>query len=258
MDVRDKVAVITGAGSGIGRAAALRLAREGARIVVADIDDAAGRETVGLILAGGGEARFFRVDVADEESIGGMIFFAEEEEHFGGMDILYNNAGTITPLPRFPDADSARWQRTLDVNLRGVLLGSYHAIPAFKRRGGGVIINTASIAGLMPYAADPVYAATKAGVVNFTRSLAFLQEEANIRVNCVCPGLVRTNLGRNARGPMSREESMLFERQQAELTDTRPALAPEDVAEAVMRLIADDTLTGRAYRIAAGVEWELL
>lgn len=256
MQVQDKTALVTGASEGIGRAAALRLAREGARVVVADINEEEGHRTVGLIEQDGGVARFFRMDVTDEEQVSGGIAFAEI--HFDGVDIMYNNAGTITPPPRFPDAESARWQRTLDVNLRGVLLGTYYAIPSIKRRGGGVIVHTASIAGLIPYAVDPVYAATKAGVVNFTRSLTFLQEEANIRVNCVCPGLVRTDLGLNARGPMTAEEREQFIRQRDVTTMQRPMLSPEDVAEAVMRLIADDTLTGRAYRIAAGSEWELL
>ena len=109
-----------------------------------------------------------------------------------------------------------------------------------------MVVQTASIAGLMPYAVDPVYAATKAAVVNFTRSLTFLQEEANIRVNCVCPRLVRTNLGLNAR------------QQRDAAGGDRPVLSPEDVAEAVLRLITDDSLNGRAYRIAATQEWELL
>ena len=256
MDVGGKTALITGAGSGIGRAAALRLAREGAHVVVCDINEEEGHETVGLVAQDDGVARFFKVDVTEEKEVEGAVFFAEE--HFGGLDIMYNNAGTITPPPRFPDADSSRWQRTLDINLRGVLLGTYHAVPALRRRGGGVIVHTASIAGLVPYAVDPVYAATKAGVVNFTRSLAFLKEEANIRVNCVCPGLVRTNLGLNARGPLPPEERAELLQQREAVRGERPMLTPEDVAEAVLRLITDDSLTGRAYRIAANVEWELL
>lgn len=256
MDVQGKTALITGAGSGIGRAAALRLAREGVRVMVADINDEEGHETVGLIIQAGGDAHFFRTDVTDEEQIAGAIFVAED--HFGGLDIMYNNAGTITPAPRFPDADSTRWQRTLDINLRGALLGTHHAVPALKRRGGGVIINTASIAGLVPYAVDPVYAATKAGVVNLTRSLTFLKEEANIRVNCVCPGIVRTNLGLNARGPMTPQEREQFLRQREQAAGERPTLSAEDVAEAVMRLITDESLNGRAYRIVANQEWELL
>jgi NAD(P)-dependent dehydrogenase (short-subunit alcohol dehydrogenase family) len=256
MDVRGKTALITGAGTGIGRATALRLAREGARVVVADLNDEEGHRTVGLIEQEGGVARFFRMDVTDEEQVSGGVAFAEI--HFDGLDIMYNNAGTITPRPHFPDADSARWQRTLDVNLRGVLLGTYHAVPAIKRRGGGVIVHTASIAGLMPYAVDPVYAATKAGVVNFTRSLSFLQEEANIRVNCVCPGFVLTDLALNALGLTTPEQREQFIRQQEANASARPMLMPEDVAEAVMRLVTDDSLNGRAYRIAANAEWEML
>jgi NAD(P)-dependent dehydrogenase (short-subunit alcohol dehydrogenase family) len=254
MEIAGKVAVVTGAGSGIGRATALRLAREGARVVVADIEDHAGHETVGLINDTGGIAHFYSVDVTDEASVSGMFAFAEA--HFEGVDIVHNNAGTVTPQPRFPDAAPARWLRTLDVNLKGVLLGTYLAVPALKRRGGGAIVQTASMAGLAPWAWDPVYAATKAGVVNLTRSLTFLQEEANIRVNCVCPGLVRTNLGRNA----SRQAGLGEGDAMGGMLDNpeRPGLQPDDVAEAVVRLIMDDSLNGRAYRVAANSEWELL
>jgi NAD(P)-dependent dehydrogenase (short-subunit alcohol dehydrogenase family) len=255
MEVRGRVAIVTGAGSGIGRATALRLAQEGAAVIVADLNGEDGTETVRLIEERGGTARFYWVDVTDEPAVERMVAFAEET--FGGLDILHNNAGIITGA-RFPEAPSARWQRTLDINLRGVILGTYYAIPAMKRHGGGVIIQTASMAGLAPYATDAVYAATKAGVVNFTRSLAFLKEEANIRVNCVCPGLVDTNIGLHARGPMTPEEREAFERQRAERIAARPRLAPSDVAEAVMQLIQDDSLAGCAYRIAAGQPWELL
>ena len=127
-----------------------------------------------------------------------------------------------------------------------------------KRCGGGVIVQTASIAGLMPYAVDPVYAATKAGVVNFTRSLTYLKDEANIRVNCVCPGLVQTEIGLHARGAMTAAERDEFERRRAELFGQYPTLAPEEVAEAIMRLIVDESLNGRAYRVAANEEWEML
>ncbi len=256
MDVRERVAIVTGAGSGIGRATAVRLAREGAMVVAAELNEDYGHETVGLIEQAGGKARFLRVDVTAEDDVVGMIAFAEHT--FGGLDILYNNAGVITGPQRYPEAESARWQRTLDINLRGVLLGTYHAVPAMKRRGGGAIVHTASIAGLMPYQVDPVYAATKAGVVNFTRSLLYLKDEANIRVNCVCPGLVDTNIGLHARGAMTPEERAAFEQQRAQLAAQRPRLSPDDVAEAVMLLITDDSLNGRAYRIAAGVEWEML
>lgn len=255
MDVREKVAVVTGAGSGIGRATALRLARAGAWVVVADVVEDTGRETVGMIADRGGEAGFRSADVTNEADITAMYAFAAER--FGGVDIVCNNAGTITPSPRFPEAESARWQRTLDINLRGVVLGTYHAIPQLRRRGGGVIIQTASIAGLMPYEVDPVYAATKAGVVNFTRSLGYLKDEANIRVNCVCPGIVETNLGLNARGPLSPDARAAFEAQRAQMPH-RPALSADDVAEAALRLITDDSLNGRAYRIAASSAWELL
>jgi NAD(P)-dependent dehydrogenase (short-subunit alcohol dehydrogenase family) len=255
MEVRDRVAIVTGAGSGIGRATAQVLAAAGARVVVADIGIEEGQASVALIEGAGGTARFCRVDVADEAQVVGMIAFAEAT--FGGLDILFNNAGVLTPPPRFPDTPSDRWQRALDINLRGVMFGSYYAVPAMKRRGGGVIVQTASSAGLRPYEGDPVYATTKAGIIQLTRSLAFLQKEANIRVNCICPERVRTNLGKFTHAPLTPEEREQIARDRAP-REQGPRLTPEQVAEVVMRLITDDSLTGRACHIAITGEYELL
>jgi NAD(P)-dependent dehydrogenase (short-subunit alcohol dehydrogenase family) len=259
MDVRDKVAIVTGAGSGIGRATALRLAREGAQVVVAEIDEPTGPETAAMIAADGGEARFLKVDVGDEADIREMIAFAERV--FGGLDILHNNAGVSTAFAGFEGTSSASWLRTLDINLRGVLLGTYHALPALRRQGGGAVVNTASGASLTPLPGDPVYAATKAGVLNFTRSLAYLSEEANIRVNCVCPGLVATNIRQNSLAPLSQAERAASEgpwQTLLRLFAGRELLRPEDIAEAVMRLIADGRLAGKAYLVPNVGEWEVV
>jgi NAD(P)-dependent dehydrogenase (short-subunit alcohol dehydrogenase family) len=150
---------------------------------------------------------------------------------------------------------SERWQRVLDVNLRGVILGTYLAVPAMQRRGGGAIVHTASGAGLTPFENDAVYAASKAGVVNFTRSLVFLQQEANIRVNCVCPGLVETNISVHAMGLERPEEREEYRRRRY---GDAERLQPEDIARAVLQLIADDTLNGKSYRVYPGQPWELL
>jgi NAD(P)-dependent dehydrogenase (short-subunit alcohol dehydrogenase family) len=254
MEVSGKVAVVTGAGSGIGRATALRLAREGASVVVADIVDDAGGETVRLIAESSGRATLAHTDVTREHDVQAMIALAEST--YGGVDILHNNAGVLTG-PRFPDSPPRYWSRAIDINLRGVLYGIYHGVPSLKRRGGGVIVNTASISGLTPHLLDPVYAATKAAVVNLTRSLVFLKEEANIRVNCVCPGLVRTDLDVHSSQVFEAQDRKIFEQRRAGMRE-RPALTPDDIATAVLELIRDDSLNGKAYKVVLGQPWEML
>ena len=239
MEIHNKVAVVTGAGSGIGRATAVRLAHEGAAVVVVDVDDVGARETAARIGQHGGNATSIAIDVTDVANLHRMIDVATDQ--FGGVDILYNNAGITCGALGYPDAPPATWQRVLDVNLRAVILGTQLAIPALRRRGGGVIIHTASLAGFVGYPPDPVYAATKAAVVLFTHSLAGLAAEG-IRVNCVCPGVVNTPM---LRGSQAAERPTWL--------STIPMLEPEDIADAVVQLIRDDSLAGRALRIAPGL-----
>jgi len=251
-DLAGKTAAVTGAGSGIGRATALALAAAGASVVVADINEETGLETVALIEKGSGAdganagAAFVRTDVTDWRDIEGMVAFAEDR--FGGLDILHNNAGINAGWPRFPDAPRERWDRTVAINLWAVIAGTQAAVPAMRRRGGGVIINSASMAGLVTYGADPIYGATKSGVVAFTRALAFLKEEANIRVNCVCPGFVDTPLPRRRLGDMPPAER---ERWGAAL-ERIPMLRPEEVAEAVLELVRDGSLAGAVMAVEYG------
>jgi NAD(P)-dependent dehydrogenase (short-subunit alcohol dehydrogenase family) len=234
MDIEGKVALVTGAGSGIGRAIAVRLAREGAAVAVGDIDDDGGRETVRQIEAAGGRAAFVRADVTSEADVQGMVAFAEDR--LGGLDILVNNAG-IAITPSFPEADTRVWSRVLDVNLRGVMLGTHYGIRAM-RRGGGAIVNISSGAGVgyRPHD-DPEYAAAKAGVVRFSTALASLKEKMNVRVNCICPGWVDTPMVQRTRASMSPEEWASI---------APPAMvAPEEIADAAVVLIRDDSLAGR-------------
>ncbi|HET9476982.1 MAG TPA: SDR family oxidoreductase, partial [Dehalococcoidia bacterium] len=203
-ELAGKVAVVTGGGSGIGRATSLALAAAGVSVVVADIDPAAGEETVALVAAAGGAAAIVPTDVTKWEDIERMVALAEEK--FGGLDILHNNAGINAGWPRFPDAARERWDRTVAINLWAVIAGTQAAVPAMRRRGGGVVINSASMAGLMTYGAEPIYGATKSGVVAFTRALAYLKDEDNIRVNCVCPTFVDTPLPRRRLDDMPAEE----------------------------------------------------
>ncbi len=248
MQVSGRIALVTGAGSGIGRAIALRLAREGASVGVADFDDGAGRETVGQIESESGRAAFVHVDVARDADVRAMVHFAVNT--FGGLDILVNNAGIVVN-PAFPDADAAAWMRVLDVNLRGPMLGTHYAIAAMRERGGGAIVNVASLAGVGfgPHPA-PDYAATKAGVARFSAALAPLHETLGVRVNCICPDWVDTPMSRRTRARMTPEEEAA----------TVPAgiLAPEEIADAAVELIRDDSLAGRVMACWCGQPRSLL
>ncbi len=246
MDPTGKVALITGAGSGIGRVTALLLAENGASVVVADVDEAGGNETVKQVKAAGGEAAFVRVDVTNRDDVEAMVAFTKET--YGGLDIAYNNAGVGTPGARFPAGRTEDWEHTLMIDLLAVAACVQAQVPALRERGGGVIINTASIAGLMGYMPDPIYAAAKHGVVGLTRSMEFLLPEANIRVNCVCPGVVDTPMVHQVRDnsdPEARERAKA-------LLATMPLIEPQTIAETVLELIRDDTANGRAMAVTYG------
>ena len=236
MDIDAKVAIVTGAGSGIGEAIALRLAAEGAAVVVSDIDEVAGLDTVQQIEAAGGRGAFVRADVSSEAGVRDMVAFAEKT--FGGLDILVNNAGITTGPVRFPDTDPQTWIRAVEVNLLGVILGTQYGAQAMRRRGGGLIINIASMAGI-GYGPNPLpaYAASKAGVVRFTAALAYLKVEMNVRVNCVCPDVVDTPMVQRSRQETPPGEKWPFE--------GIPLLKAEEVAEAALVFVRDDSLAGR-------------
>lgn len=234
MEIRGKSAVITGAGSGIGRAVAERLAHEGASVLVVDIDTAGGAETVKRIESAGGRAEFLRADVTSEADARKMLETAVKK--FGGLHILHNNAGIGTGAPGFPNVEPARWHLVIEIDLQAVVLGTGLAAPIMEKGGGGVIINTASMAGLYPHRQDAVYGAAKGGVVNFTHSLAHWAAEKKIRVNCVCPGIVDTPLVRRG----------LEQAQKLGIKSWAPStmLQAEDIADAVHALVRDDSLFG--------------
>jgi NAD(P)-dependent dehydrogenase (short-subunit alcohol dehydrogenase family) len=247
MEIGGRVALVTGAASGIGRATAVRLAGEGAKVAVADMNQAGAEEATAAIHAAGGDAIALTIDVTDDVAFAAL--FEQVEQAFGGIDIMVNNAG-VTSGGMFPDVSPAQWGRTLDINLRAVITGTQLAITALKKRGGGVILNTASIAGIMGFPPDPVYSATKGGVVLFTRSLAPLKDSHKIRVNCVCPGFVETPLlmGLGADAPPERRAMLA----------ALPKLQPEDIADAFVSLIQDDNVAGEALRVAAGLPREFV
>ncbi|KUH64354.1 oxidoreductase [Mycolicibacterium novocastrense] len=255
MKLNAKSAVVTGAGSGVGRASAVLFAQEGAKVVVADIDLERAKETVNDIEAGGGTAVPIGVDVADEDQVRQMITMAVD--WFGRLDILFNNVGIPTPRlgMSFEDHTLEDFNRLVAVNLGGVFLGCKHAVAQFKKQGdGGVILNTGSVAGLVAWGGT-VYGATKGGVLQLTRAVAVEAAPFGIRVNAICPAAMPLT------GFMAAGGLQVDEQQQAQLAEKVGAQHPlgrpitaEDCAEAALYLVSDAArnITGVALPVDGG------
>ena len=252
MRLKDKVALITGAGSGIGRASALLFAREGARIAAADLSLDAAAETVRSIEDLGGQATTLAGDVSDSDDARRMVHSTVDA--FDSLDILLNSAG-VTARNALPEGASpeAVWDKVIDVNLKGTYLASWHAVPEMEKSGGGSIVNLASIMGLVGY---PVgigggfnpYPPSKGGVVQLTRTLAIDSASKNIRVNCLCPGFIATNLTR----ALTADPDML-----ARLESLHPMGRlgrADEVAHAALYLASDESgfVTGAALTVDGG------
>lgn len=233
-----KVAIVTGAGSGIGAATAWLLASMGAAVVLGDSDGPAVQRKAGAIVAGGGRALPVRCDVASARDVRLLVRAAVDS--YGRLDIMHNNAGIPTGSPSLLETTPRQWDRMLAVNLRGVLLGCRYGIPAIARSGGGAVVNTASLAGLSGLSFDPAYAASKGGVVALTRSLAGLAESHQVRVSCICPGYVRTAFVRRL-PPGLQEEAKGWE-----------GLAPDAVALGVAYLATWEESAGAVLTVDVG------
>ncbi len=239
-----KVALVTGAASGIGRAAAIAFARSGAAVLVSDVDEAGGAETVGLIEAAGGQAAFQRCDVSQASEVRAMV--AAAVDLFGRLDCAFNNAGINSLAANEYDDDV--WARSLGVNLTGVMLCIREEAEAMLRTGGGAIVNTSSINGLVGNPGQPAYTASKHGVIGLTRHAALRWAQAGIRVNAVCPGVIETAMT----APLVADPEM------RKLIDSMTPMGrmghAEEVAEAVLWLCSDAAsfVTGHPLVIDGG------
>src|SRR5207253_8932107 len=194
MRLKDKIALITGGGSGIGRQSALLFSREGAAVLVVDVNGTGGNETVAMVQQAGGDAAYCRADVSKAGDCENMV--AQAEKAFGRLNVLFNNAGIMHP--KDDDAvstDEAVWDQTLDINAKGVFLGCKYGIPALKRAGGGSVINTASFVARLGAATPQIaYTASKGAALAMTRELAVIHARENIRINALSPGPLKTEL----------------------------------------------------------------
>jgi NAD(P)-dependent dehydrogenase (short-subunit alcohol dehydrogenase family) len=244
-----KVAVITGAASGMGRASAILFAREGAAVVVTDLNSQGGEMVVSEIAAAGGQAVFQRTDVTSEADIKAAIDRAVRE--YGRLDITFNNAGLAGAVGELENIEAKDWDRTFAVLTRAPFLGIKHSIAPMRKSGGGSIISTASTAGLRAAAGLHAYSAAKAAVVNLTQSAAIALGHDRIRVNCICPGPVLTPL--IYRGVPGGEEAA--EQSLARMQPIPRAGRPEDIAAMALFLASDDAewITGTAMVVDGGV-----
>jgi NAD(P)-dependent dehydrogenase (short-subunit alcohol dehydrogenase family) len=243
--LKDKVAIITGGGSGIGRATCLLFAREGAKVVVADYIAEGGNETVRQISAANGQAVFVQADVSKSADVQNMIGAAVR--NYGRVDILFNNAGIEGPSAKLANLKEEDWDRVIAIDLTSVYLGMKYVIPEMIKQGGGVILSTASVAGLVGFQGSGAYAAAKAGVINLTRLAALECADKNIRVNCICPGVIETPMVERVMGGRPRERVVRSE-------PIGRLGRPEDIANAALFLASDESsfATGAPFIIDGG------
>ncbi len=245
-----KVALITGSGSGIGRATAILFAAEGAKLSIVDWADDSAQRVASEIAKAGGAAISIRADVSKAADAERMV--AETVRHFGRLDILYNNAG-IGFARRTHLVTEEEWDLTINVDLKGVFLGCKYALPELMKQGG-VILSTASVAGLEGYRQMGAYCAAKAGVVLLTKSLAMDYAEYGIRVNCICPGAIDTPLFESAFEKLSPEERVRAHQRFAVMHLEGRTGKPEEIASTALFLCSQDAsfITGQAVVVDGG------
>ncbi|HKD65436.1 MAG TPA: SDR family NAD(P)-dependent oxidoreductase [Candidatus Binataceae bacterium] len=245
-----KVSLITGAGSGIGRATAILFAQEGAKVAAVDVDLEGTDGAVAEITKAGGEGFAFKADVSKGRDAEAMV--AEAVKRYGRLDIIYNNAGIFFPA-QVHSMTEEEWDRMLSINLKGVFLGCKYALAEFMKHGG-VILATGSIAGLEGHNGEPHYGAAKAGVINLMKSIAMDYAHYKVRANCICPGGVQTNIAREIVGRIPPEQ--LVKMGQLAMTHSliKRQAQPEEIARAALFLCSDDAafITGHTLVVDGG------
>ncbi len=243
----NKVAIVTGAASGIGKATAALFAGEGAKVVAADWSDAQGSEAVEAIKASGGDAVFVRVDVAQPEDVRAMI--EKASDFYGGLDVIFNNAGVEGDQGLTADCSVENWDRVIGINLKGVFLGMKYAIPEMLKRGGGSIINNASVAGIVGFRGLPAYCASKGGVIQLSKTAALEYAAQGIRVNAICPGVIWTPMVERFVGDNA-EARKAFEA----MEPVGHFGSPEDIAAMALFLASDQSrfCTGAPFVVDGG------
>lgn len=237
MDIKGKVAIISGAASGIGRATSIAIAQEGARAVaVVDQDEAGLEETCRLVREAGAEALQLAINVLDVPSLERM--YTDTHAKFGAIDIVFNNAGIVLGPPPFPDSDLERMRLVIEIDLIAVTQSTALAIRYMREHGGGVVINTGSTGATSPLPTDAPYAGAKAGVVHLSASCAVFNESDGVRVNALSPGVTETPILEHTGGG-TRPDWL------GPILEGIKVLSPEDIAAGVVRIINDDTIVGQ-------------
>jgi len=242
-----KISIITGGGQGIGRATAVKFAKEGAKSGAIDIDENAARETVRLIEAEGGKGVAVKADVSKSADAQAMV--AATIEKLGALNIVYNNAGIEGKAQRIVDLADEDFDRVIAINLRGVWLGMKYALPHMVKNGGGAIVNTASIAGLVGLRNSSAYCAAKAGVIAITKVAALEYGRYNIRVNAICPGAIDTPMVSRIQGG-----GTMSERAISRISTLGRIGKPEEIAKMALFLASDDAsfATGAPFIVDGG------
>jgi NAD(P)-dependent dehydrogenase (short-subunit alcohol dehydrogenase family) len=242
-----KVALITGGNAGIGRAGAIEFAKQGAKVVVSGRREKEGHEVVAEIKALGGEAIFVKTDVSKASDVKAMI--DQTLATFGRLDFAFNNAGVEQLLTPLPDQSEESYDQIMDINVKGVWLSLKHEIPAMLKTGGGAIVNNSSVAGLVGYAGDPVYVASKHAVNGLTKSVALEYAKQNVRVNAVAPGTIETRLYRDLVASAPEAKQMM-----EAATPIGRVGQPEEIASIVIWLCSAGAAftTGQIFAVDGG------
>ena len=253
--LQGKIALVTGGGSGIGRAASLRLAKEGAKIMIADYVPESAENTVKMIKEAGGEASCLAADVSVTRQV--QMIVNKTIETYGRLDCAFNNAGIEGQFADTTQCSEENFDRVIAIDLKAVWLCMKYEIPQMLRQGGGAIVNTASIAGLLGFNRAPAYVAAKHGVVGLTRALALEFARRGVTVNAVCPGYTDTDIVRDSVARVVSKTGRTSEQALAEFVKSNPQgrlVAPDDVADSVAWLCSDSAgaVTGQAISVSGG------